>query len=152
MRVSVLLITVGVVAGARADAQSCATPTPGEAVAAIRMLNQEYIEAARSSDAAWFERHMADDLLVISGNGTRFRKPGFVAMVRSTPSSFTSLVARDVSVRMFGATAQVDADAPWERTDGSTGTSRYIDTYAWIGCRWQVISAQITLLPKSGEP
>jgi len=27
--------------------------------------------------------------------------------------------------------------------------SRYIDTYAWIACRWQVISAQITWLPKA---
>ena len=152
MRVSVLLVTAGLVARSHAHAQSCATPAPSEAVAAIRTLNQEYIDAARSGDAAWFERHTADDLVVIVGNGTRLRKPGFVAMVRSTPANFTSLVARDVSVRLFGATAQVDADALWSRTDGSTGTSRYIDTYAWIGCRWQVISAQITLLPKPGEP
>jgi hypothetical protein len=143
-------MAAGLLAGARAEAQSCATPATGVAIAAMRALNREYIDAARTGDASWFERHMADDLLVISGNGTRFRKPDFVAMVRNTPASFTSLVARDVNVRVFGATAQVDADAPWERTDGSKGTSRYIDTYAWIGCRWQVISAQITLIPQPG--
>ena len=36
---------------------------------------------------------------------------------------------------------------PGERTDGRTGVSRYIDTWAWLDCRWQVISAQITSLP-----
>jgi hypothetical protein len=37
-------------------------------------------------------------LLVITGNGRRFQKPDFVGMVRNTPTSYKSLVARDVRV------------------------------------------------------
>jgi uncharacterized membrane protein len=52
-----------------------------------------------------------------------------------------------VTLRAFGQIVQVDADAPWELNDGRTGVSRYIDTWARLDGRWQVISAQITLLP-----
>jgi hypothetical protein len=73
-------------------------------------------------------------------------------MMQTQPKSFESLSVRDVTLRVFGATVQVDADAPWKLGDGSTGVSRYIDTYAWLDCRWQVISAQITLLPQASAP
>jgi hypothetical protein len=54
-------------------------------------------------------------------------------------------------VRVFGGTVQVDGDAIWELTDGYQGISRYIDTYIWRDGRWQVISAQITLLPQRAD-
>jgi hypothetical protein len=47
---------------------------------------------------------------------------------------------------------QVDADAPWELEDGHRGVSRYIDTYVWLDGRWQVVSAQISLLPVPAGP
>jgi len=49
-------------------------------------------------------------------------------------------------MRFYGATAIVDGTAPWELRDGTTGVTRYIDTYAWLDCRWQVVSAQLTWL------
>jgi hypothetical protein len=42
-------------------------------------------------------------LLVITGNGRRFQKPDFVGMVRNTPTSYKSLVARDVRVCVCSA-------------------------------------------------
>lgn len=132
-----------------AYSQQCPPPTPTQASADIRTLNQQYIDAARTNDAPWFDRHMSADVLVILGNGRRVRKSEFLAAMRDEPKRYRSLTARDVTVRVFGDAAQVDADAPWELADGSTGVSRYIDTYAWIDCRWQVISAQITWLPRT---
>jgi hypothetical protein len=90
---------------------------------------------------------MSDDVVVVLGSGRRVRKPEFLAMLRDEPKSYTSLTVRDVTLRVFGPTVQVDADAPWELSNGTKGVSRYIDTYAWLDCRWQVISAQITWLP-----
>ena len=124
-------------------------PTPTEAYATVRELNQEYIDAVRAHDAGWLEQHLSEDVVVIFGNGKRVRKPGFLASVRDEPKDYRSLTCRDVTVRVFGETVQVDADALWELRDGSHGVSRYIDTYAWIDGRWQVISAQITWLPPS---
>lgn len=122
-------------------------PPASRAVNEIRALNEAYIAAARRADAEWFETHMAEEAVVILGDGRRLRKPDFLAAVGSGTRNFRSLTVRDATVRPFGATVQVDADAPWELTDGRTGVSRYIDTYAWLDGRWQVVSAQITTLP-----
>jgi hypothetical protein len=46
----------------------------------------------------------------------------------------------------FNHPRKVDAEAPWELADGTTGVSRYIDTWTWLEGRWQVISAQVTPL------
>ena len=113
----------------------------------ILALNEQYIAAARTGDAAWFREHLAEDVVVVLGGGSRLTKPDFLAMVEEEPRAFRSLTLENVTVRVFGATVQVDADAPWELEDGKRGVSRYIDTYAWIDGRWQVVSAQITLLP-----
>lgn len=119
-------------------------PGAAEAVAAVRHLNSEYIDAVRSNDAAWFAEHMADDVLVITSAGQRLSKAQFIA---NMPTAYRSLTVRNASLRVFGTTVQVDADAPFILGDGSEGISRYIDTYAWIDGRWQVVSAQYIRLP-----
>jgi hypothetical protein len=128
--------------------QSCPPPPASEARAQVEALNERYIEAVRTSNAAWFDAHMSREVLVVLGSGRRIDKAEFLRVMRQEPSGYRSLTFRDATVRVFGATAQVDADAPWTRADGTSGVSRYIDTYAWITCRWQVISAQITWLPR----
>jgi ketosteroid isomerase-like protein len=129
----------------------CEPPSAAEAAASVRALNEAYIDAARTHDAAWFDAHMSEDVIVILGGGQRFAKANFLTAVRSDRRAFRSLTVRDVTVRVFGTTVQVDADAPWVLEDGGEGASRYIDTYAWLDCRWQVVSAQITLLPASEQ-
>lgn len=129
----------------------CEPPSAAEAAASVRALNEAYIDAARTHDAAWFDAHMSEDVIVILGGGQRFAKANFLTAVRSDRRAFRSLTVRDVTVRVFGTTVQVDADALWVLEDGGEGVSRYIDTYAWLDCRWQVVSAQITLLPASEQ-
>ena len=131
-----------------ANAQDCRPPRPDAASAAITVLNEQYIDAARTSNANWFGQHMAEDVVVVLGNGRRVRKPEFLELLKQEPKDYKSLKARDVTVRVYGTTVQVDATAPWELRDGTTGVTRYIDTYAWLDCRWQVISAQLTWLAK----
>lgn len=147
--IPLLLAIAGLAYGGDSDETSgpmTDVPEPEAAAAVVRRLNQEYIDAARVGDAAWFERHMADDVVVILGSGRRLDKAAFLALF-DEPTTIETLTVENVTVRVFGPTAQVDADAPWTRTGGQGGVSRYIDTYAWIDRRWQVISAQITLLP-----
>ncbi|HEX6307162.1 MAG TPA: DUF4440 domain-containing protein [Longimicrobiales bacterium] len=127
--------------------QLCDPPSTPAAVAAVRALNQQYIDAARAHDAAWFDEHMAHDAIIVLGSGMRLSKQSFLKSVREEPTDYRFLHLENVTVRAFGGTVQVDADAPWELSDGRAGVSRYIDTYAWIDCRWQVVSAQITWLP-----
>jgi hypothetical protein len=114
---------------------------------AIHALNEQYIEGIRNADAEWFDAHMHDDVLVILSTGRRLDKAGFLAMLRDEPKLYRSLGLSNVRLREFGTTVQVDADTEWELEDGRAGCSRYIDTYAMLDGRWQVISAQITALP-----
>jgi len=150
MRLPVVLMATLFLGTPMADAQQSQAPPPHEAIAAVRALNEEYIDAARANDATWFHQYMAEDAVVILGTGRRVRKLEFLALLTSEPKSYRSLTVRDITLRAFGPTVQVDADAPWELANGSKGISRYIDTYAWLEGRWQVISAQVTLLPESG--
>jgi hypothetical protein len=133
------------------ESRASVQPLPGEIPSELRSLNQEYIDAARTNDTSWFQEYLADDVVIVLGNGRRYRKPQFLALLNDEPIRFSSLVARDVTVRVFGGTVQVDGDATWELTDGYQGISRYIDTYIWRDGRWQVISAQITLLPQRAD-
>ena len=135
--------------------QPCDPPAARSAEAEVHALNQQYINAARTHDAAWFREHVSDRAIIVLGNGQRLTKEAFVQRIVAEPTNYRSLTVENVTVRAFGTTVQVDADAPWEHGDGRFGVSRYIDTYAWIDCRWQVISAQITWLPTapaSSEP
>lgn len=75
--------------------KACRPPSATEASAAIRALSQRYIDAARTNDAAWFGRHMADDVVVVLSSGSRLRKTEFLAMMRAEPKNCRSLtVAR----------------------------------------------------------
>jgi hypothetical protein len=152
MPLTALMIAILFSGAHTADSRKCEPPDTAQAVSGVAVLNQAYIGAARSNDVAWFRRHLAEDVVVVLGSGRRVRKPEFLGLMTGDPKSFESLTVRDVTLRAFGRTVQVDADAPWKLSDGRTGVSRYIDTYAWLDCRWQVISAQITLLPQTAAP
>jgi hypothetical protein len=127
--------------------QKGSPPSPERAGTEVRALNEEYIAAVRNGDTFWFRKHMCDDVVVILGTGRRLTKAEFLRVMVDEPRRFRLLTVCDVTVRVFGPTVQIDADAPWELEDGQRGVSRYIDTYAWLDGRWQVISAQVTLLP-----
>ena len=118
-----------------------------QAISAVRALNQEFISAARANDVRWFRDRLAADAVIVLGDGRRFRSPEFLTMVEDQRRKYRSLGLRDVNLRVYGSTVQVDADAHWEMADGTTGVSRYIDTWTWLDGRWRVISAQVTLLP-----
>jgi hypothetical protein len=113
-----------------------AVPDPAEAVHAVR---EDVVE--------WFRQHLSEDVVIITGRGRRLRKAGFLSVLRDEPKNYLTLRVRDATFRVFGHVVPVDADAPWELGDESTGLSRHIDTWAWLDGRWQVISAQVTLLP-----
>lgn len=152
---AILIDLMILISGAAMPAtRTCDAPPAAVAEAAVRSLNQDYIRAARTHDAAWFDAHMADDAIIVLGSGVRLSKAMFLRSVTEEPTGYRFLGVENVTVRAFGSTVQVDADAPWELSDGRFGVSRYIDTYAWIDCRWQVVSAQITWLPaaQSAEP
>ena len=122
---------------AAADAHSLAT---------VEVLDQQAIAAVRTNDAGWFSRNLADDAVIVLGAGRRLQKHEFLGMLENGAKLYRSLGVQDVTVRAFGSTVQVDALARWEMADGTTGVSRYLDTWLRVEGRWQVVSAQFTPL------
>ena len=131
----------------RAASRGTQPAETADALDEVRILNHQYIAAVREGDEAWFRDRLAEDAVVVLGDGRRLPKADFLRALRDEPKRVRALTVRDVTLRAFGSTVQVDADAPWELSDGSAGVSRYIDTWAWLDGRWQVISAQVTPLP-----
>src|SRR4029453_9021942 len=91
-----------------------------------------------TNHAEWFSRNLADDAVIVLRGGQRLRKPDFLEMLQNAPKLYRSLVVQDVTVRTFGSMTQVDALAPWEMADGTSGVSRYLDTWVRLEGRWQM--------------
>ena len=51
------------------ESHDCPVPPPAAATETIRVLNQQYIDAARISNGNWFGQHMAEDIVVVLGDG-----------------------------------------------------------------------------------
>lgn len=134
---------------ARAVGRGDRPPPSADVLEDVRRLNQEYIWAVLAGDANWFGAHLADDAVVVLGDARRFGRAGFLRMLDDDPRRFEVVTVRDVTVRAYGSTVQVDADAPWTLADGVRGVSRYVATWVWLGGRWRLVSVQLTPLPRT---
>ena len=113
----------------------------------LQVLNENYVQAFRDADVAWFGAHLAPDYVMVSGDGaqwdraatlSRFAQPTFATSMRSFP------VAK-VAVRRFHDVALIHAENAYELKDGRKGVSRYTDIWQKRGGRWLCIAAHITV-------
>jgi ketosteroid isomerase-like protein len=106
-------------------------------------LNQGYIDAFLNADAAWYDAHLTEDFICVRADGSVLDKPAFLA--GTTPAAAADEYRLDdVAVRIHGHAAYVTALGTWRRKDGSTGQTRYIDSYVKTDEGWRVVSAQLT--------
>lgn len=106
-------------------------------------LNEAYIRASLNADAAWFDRHLADDFICISHDATWYDKPTFLAMIAAGSDQATYQLVT-VDIRIVGDTGVVRAIGSWRTHAGVAGTSHYTDVYVKIDDEWRTVSAQIT--------
>lgn len=109
----------------------------------LRELNTGYVNAFLNADAAWYDAHLTDDFICVRADGSVLDKPAFLA--GTTPGAAAAEYnLDDVAVRIHGQSAYVTALGTWRRKDGSTGQTRYIDSYVKTDAGWRVVSAQLT--------
>ncbi len=109
-------------------------------------LNAEYVDAIRTADADWLERHLAEDFRCILPTGDVVDRNLF--MSRPLEAAVSAAFAdEDVSVHFEGDTAIVRGRAVSRRPDGSECRSDF--THVWVGRdgRWQTLTTQITSDP-----
>ena len=111
--------------------------------ARLRQLNEQYIDAVMQANVNWYQQHLAEDFVCIDSEGTVFDKPAFLAHTSRGPY-VANYKLEDVTVRIYGETALVQATGLFTRKDGAPGMCRYIDVYVRSGDDWKVVSAQIT--------
>lgn len=112
----------------------------------LHTLNDQYVEAYRNADVAWYDAHLAPDYLVVSGDGSfhdrasalaRFARPSFAI-------HFTSFPVGKVNIRRFADVALIHAENAYEMKDGRRGVSRYTDIWHLRNGAWRCIAAHIT--------
>ena len=112
-------------------------------LSALQMLNDQYIRAVATSDAAWFARHLSDDFLNSNPDGTLSDRAAFLRHV-ARPSAVSKLEAEDVRIRLFGPTAIVHGRTTYIKADGQPGAGRYTDVWASADGAWLCVAADVT--------
>ncbi|MGH6624024.1 MAG: nuclear transport factor 2 family protein [Burkholderiaceae bacterium] len=119
----------------------------GDDLVVLRLLNENYVKAFREADVAWYDAHLAQDYVVISGDGsfhdrTRaladFAKPSYAMYIKTFPVD-------KVNIRRFGDVALIHAENAYELKDGRKGVSRYTDIWHKQSNQWRCIAAHITV-------
>ena len=119
----------------------------GHEVSVLRTLNEQYVEAFRDADVAWYGAHLAPDYVVVYGDGSLhdrhaaladFAQPYFATHLESFPVGVPH-------IRRFGDLAVVRAENDYRRKDGRSGINRYTDLWLERDGRWQCIAAHITV-------
>jgi len=111
--------------------------------ARLTELNEEYVRAFLENDVTWYQEHLNDDFVCIESDGSLLDKPRFLEAT-AMPHNVVSFDLQEVRIRIFGGVALIHARGLFKRSGGSTGASRYTDTYAKFGDDWKTVAAQIT--------
>lgn len=119
----------------------------GDDLDVLRALNENYVQAFRAADAAWYDAHLSADYVVVYGDGSihdraaalaDFAQPYFAEHIKSFPVDA-------VSIRRYGDVALIHAENDYELKDGRTGVNRYTDIWLKRDGRWRCIAAHITV-------
>lgn len=114
--------------------------------ASLLALNQEYIHAVRTSDAAWFDARLAIDFRCSLPDGSIIDRDSFLERA-ARPLDVSELEVHDVEVRVFGDSAIVHARTTFSLPDGRRGSGRYTDVWSRHVSRvsqWVVMAAHFT--------
>lgn len=106
-------------------------------------LNRGYVAAFVNSDWAWYDAHLTADYECLCPDGSVVSRGDFIEGSRR-PMSYQSFLLDSVRVKLSGDVALITAITPYVRKDGTTGVSRYTDTWVRRGGVWKTWQAQIT--------
>ena len=112
----------------------------------VRELNAGYIRAFMKSDADWYDKHLTPDFTCILTTGVVVDRATFVENARK-PHTVVKYDLSEVTVRVHGDAALASALGTWQRQDGTTGRTRYVDVWVRKEGAWKAVSAQLTAVP-----
>ena len=144
-RVLGLLCAVVIVAGGPPLMARDQTAGAPDDRAQLAQLNDDYVRAVFTSNAARFEQILDSDFRNTNPDGTIVDRAAFLAQV-AKPSNLASLTCDDVEIRIFGDTAVIHARTSYVTNDGRPGSGRYTDIWHKRDGHWMAIAAHVTRL------
>jgi ketosteroid isomerase-like protein len=120
---------------------SSASRSVADDVAVLVRLNDDYIDAVRTSNVKRFSEILAEDFLCTLADGTLVNRSEFLTQAAKPPTA-RGLQVHDVNVRLLGDTAIVHAATTFTHPDGRPGRGRYTDVWARRDGRWLAVAAQ----------
>lgn len=117
-----------------------------------RMEEVEWAAAVQRKDTAWFERHLADELVLTTGRTGRVtNKAQEMADILAPTTGGGDDRLDDLRVQPYGNVAVAtfrltssgsDAGGPYQRT------ARYTEVWLFRDGRWQLVASHSSLLPQ----
>lgn len=109
----------------------------------LRSLNDEYIQAVRTSDIGWFAAMLGADFQCSLPDGALIDRERFLERA-AQPLDVRDLQVHDVNVRLLGDVAIVHARTSYTTPDGRRGAGRYTDVWARRDGLWLAVAAHFT--------
>jgi ketosteroid isomerase-like protein len=134
-----------------------AAATPGEDMQAVSALDIDYQAAVKRNDAETMGNILADDFILVLGNGTVIPRAELLAAARGGRISYDQQdeVPGSQTVRVWGDTAVVTAQLWIRGTNDGAGFDRHLwfsDTYVRTPTGWRYAFGQASLpLPPLGN-
>jgi hypothetical protein len=125
------------------DAMTAQTVSTASDLETLVRLNDDYINAVRTSNVARFEEILAPDFLCSLPDGSLIDRSQFLEHT-AKPYTLRGLEAHDVNVRIMGDTAIVHARTTFTLPNGAPGSGRYTDVWARRDGRWVAVAAHVT--------
>jgi ketosteroid isomerase-like protein len=114
-------------------------------VAALRDLNQAYLDSVRTGDVARFQQILAEDFRCSTPEGVLLDKTEFLARTCG-PRTLDRLAGEDVRIRVLGDVAIIHAATTYTTATGQKGRGRYTDDWQKRDGTWVCVSAHVTRL------
>jgi ketosteroid isomerase-like protein len=111
----------------------------------LARLDIEYQAAVKNNDDATMDRLLAEDFVLIVGNGTAYSKADLLNEARAKTKFYELQDATDRTVRLWGDTAVVTALLWVKGTEGDASFNFrvwYSDIYARTATGWRYVLGQ----------
>ena len=133
-----------------------ALATESDDIATLSALDTQYQAAVKANDAAGMAKILADDFILVIGNGTTSTKADLLKEAEDRVRTYEHQEDTEQTVRVWGDTAVVTAKLRLKgaRKDGMPFdyTLWFSDTYVRTASGWRYVFGQASLpLPGSGS-
>ena len=122
---------------------------PSRAEMEIIGLENEWAECFRTGNPDAAARFIADDFIGVSSKAKRYSKAEALKEIVESKGVFSSFVAKNITVRIYGDTAIAQGTDVWVLADKTKkeGSSLWTDTWIRVQGKWRLVSAQDILPP-----